>query len=109
MANIRTESNRHRWTYRPLPGLPGAHEAKKYGEAKRGYFCTNCRSAWDPERGDPPVSGCLLDQDAMKLGRSRLDDLSQQERRLMDAQNARERAEDIRAGACRPDGTPITE
>lgn len=82
---------------------------RKYGQKKRGYFCTNCRAAWDPDNGDPPVVGCLLDNDAMRLGRARLHDLDVQERRLLRAQAERERLEDIAAGAMTPDGQVLLE
>lgn len=109
MANIRTESNRHRWSYRPLPSLPGAHEMKKQGQVKRGYLCMNCRQAWDPDNGDPPVTGCLLDNNAMLLGKSRMHDLTRQEQRLLAEQGERERQADIALGAMTKDGRTIFE
>lgn len=107
MSNIRKETGRHRFTWRPLPSLPGAHEAKKRGEAYYGWFCTNCRLACDPADGDPPVNGCLLETNAMQLGRAQMGDLTRQEGRLLHEQAQREYHDEIRAGARDASGRPV--
>jgi len=97
MANIRAKvTNRHDWTYRPLPGLPGALELKKLGLQKMGFLCMNCRKAWDPDDGSPPVDGCLSGVKVMNLGPARQADYTQQERRIMAEQAERIHADDQR-------------
>lgn len=97
MANIqRTITNRHDWSYRRLPGLPGAHELKKLGQEKWGYLCMNCRKAWDPEDGDPPIGGCPSGTKVMHMGRSCQADHVKHETRALADQAQREHDEEQR-------------
>lgn len=107
MANLFKVKNRHDWTYRPLPGLPGAHELKKLGLQKYGFLCMNCRQAHDPDNGSPPVDGCTSGVNVMRMGRSRQADHVEQEQRLLAKQAEREQQQEIEAGARDRQGNPI--
>lgn len=107
MANIRKEENRHDWTYRPLPGLPGALELKKLGRTKWGLLCMNCRKAWDPDDGSPPVDGCPSGVKVMNMGRSRMKDHEEHEARALADQSAKEYQQEILTGARDRHGNPI--
>jgi hypothetical protein len=110
MANIQSKvTNRHDWTYRPLPGLPGALELKKLGRTKWGLLCMNCRKAWDPDDGSPPVDGCPTGVKVMNMGRSRQADHVAQENRALREQADREFRQEIHAGARDDHGNPILE
>lgn len=59
---------------------------------KKVLLCTNCRQTKDPRDGDPPVTGCLSDINVKNVGRARMQDYDQQERRLWAKQEERENA-----------------
>ncbi len=97
MANIPSVvTNRHDWSYRRLPGLPGAYYLKQLGKEKWGFLCMNCRKAWDPDEGSPPVGGCSSGTKVMNMGRSCQADHVKQELLALQEQSKREQDDDRR-------------
>lgn len=103
MAAIRKELGRHVWVRVLLHG-EGPHVGKNL---RPGIICKNCRDYRYGEDPDRPVTGCLTDVDVSRLGKARNHDYTEQESRLLAAQERREQAEEIALGARDRDGRPI--
>lgn len=92
MANVRRETDRHKWREQML--TRGMQKVK-------GLLCMNCRAyRYLDEGGDPPVTGCRSGVDLTRAGNARLGDYREQEMRLRAEQDQRDLQE---AGGQQPE------